>query len=119
MTEKANGGFYKICVLENKIALSGDGLEAQILQVVEIESERAATLFISQLLDDIEIFESARYLVEKGRTRLELRKMRVVRPRLMNSDGSPFYYKIGVGVFSPGCDMTDESEMRHLGTPES
>lgn len=109
--------FYQLVELVNTIEVSSDRVEARIAQTLVIESERAATLFISQHIDGIEMYESARYPVGQGRTTLTLREMKVFAPRFVAKDGTQICYSLGVAVFAAGFEMVSLSEVRGLENP--
>lgn len=64
----------------NQIRISENGSEAHIRPLLEVELERAATLFISQQIDDLEMFAPVRYELQKGSQAVFLKPMRVIRP---------------------------------------
>ena len=82
---------FTVRMMKNQIRLNETGTEAYISPVVEIEMERAATVFIAQSIDGMELFAPVRYTLEKGPQSVLLKTMRVVQPR-------PGIYKIGISV---------------------
>lgn len=82
---------FQIISFKNQIRLNPDATEAHIRPLVEIMLEHAATLFISQTIDDMEMFEPVRYELGKGTQSVFLKTMRIIRP----SAGS---YKVGITV---------------------
>lgn len=71
---------FTIKSYKNQTRLSENGLEAHIRPVLEMELERAATLFISQYIDDLEMFAPVRYELQNGAQAIFLKPMRVIRP---------------------------------------
>jgi len=102
--------FYEIAELKNTWSSDPSGKEAVISQEIVLRCDRAATMFIAQYIDDIEIFEAMRYPAEKGDNRIRLRPMRIIRPRQTGQDGAPFTYTAGVHVFAGGYDEIVKSE---------
>ena len=97
--------FYQIVHFENQWKeISADGNLAVISSNLVLRSSRAATLFISQEIDGIEMFEAARYAVAEGENHIELKDLKIIKPRTVASDGSVFQYNIGVRVFGAGLD---------------
>ncbi len=84
---------FEIRSFRNQIRLNPDKTEAHIRPLTEISMERAATLFIAQYIDDMEIYPATRYELEKGIQSIFLKNMRVIRPR----SGQ---YKISIKVFA-------------------
>ena len=110
MTEKKN--FYQIVRLENTWKNVDPEKEAVIGQRLVLVSERAATLFISQYIDDIEMFEYARYAIDPGENVIDLKDLRIIHPRILDSEGRPFAYQAGIRVFAAGFEeMTADSSM--------
>ena len=72
---------FKILAFRNQIHLNESETEATIRPVLEIELERAATLFISQSIDGMEMFEPVRYELKNGPQSIFLKTMRVIHPR--------------------------------------
>jgi len=83
---------FTVHTLKNQIRLNETATEAYIRPIVEIELERAATVFIAQSIDGMELFAPVRYPLEKGRQAVLLKTMRVIQPRRGAS------YKIAVSV---------------------
>jgi len=102
-----NKNFFRLNKLTHIILLSADSKEAVIEQSIELEAERAGVVFISQHLDDIEMYEAARFLVEKGSNRILLKNMRIIRPRFVNPEGEPVTYKMGIAAFAAGGDLLE------------
>lgn len=97
--------FYRIVRLENQWKdVAEDGKSAVISSTLVLYAEHAATLFISQEIDGIEMFEAARYSVEKGENRLVLKDLKIVKPRKTTANGEIFSYQTGVRVFAAGLD---------------
>lgn len=71
---------FTIKSYKNQTRLNENGIEAHIRPVLEVDLERAATLFISQYIDELEMFASVRYELQKGSQAIFLKSMRVIRP---------------------------------------
>lgn len=71
---------FTIRSYKNQTRLNESGTEANIRPVLEVELERAATLFISQYIDDLEMFAPVRYELQNGAQAIFLKPMRVIRP---------------------------------------
>lgn len=106
--------FFTIKRVVNTVSLNSEETEAVISQVIELDCSRAGTLFISQHLDDIEMFESARFLVDRGFNCIPLKQLRVIRPRFADADGVPVFYKLAVQVFAAGGDLVEHAEMHSM-----
>lgn len=94
---------FTVRMMKNQIRLNEAATEAYIRPVVEIEMERAATVFIAQSIDGMELFAPIRYTLEKGRQSVLLKTMRVVQPR-------PGIYKVGISV---SVSLNGASEAQH------
>ena len=53
---------FTIKSYKNQTRLNENGIEAHIRPVLEVDLERAATLFISQYIDELEMFAPVRYV---------------------------------------------------------
>ncbi len=84
---------FEIRAFRNQIRVNGDQTEAHIRPIAEIEMTRAATLFIAQYIDDMEMYPATRYELDKGLQSVFLKNMRIIRPR--NGE-----YKISIKVFA-------------------
>ena len=88
---------FTIRSYKNQTRLNENGIEAHIRPVLEVELERAATLFISQYIDDLEMFAPVRYEQQNGSQAIFLKPMRVIRPHT----GS---YRFSVKVMAASAD---------------
>lgn len=89
--EKNMADSFRILSFRNQIRINDSATEAHIRPLLEIELDRAETLFISQTIDGMEMFAPVRYPLEKGAQAIFLKTMRVIRP-------NPGTYKIGITV---------------------
>ncbi|MBO5959724.1 MAG: hypothetical protein J6Q65_06340, partial [Lentisphaeria bacterium] len=71
--------------------------ESHSRPVLEVELERAATLFISQYIDDLEMFAPVRYELQKGCQAIFLKPMRVIHPHTGE-------YRLSVKVMASSTD---------------
>ena len=55
-------------------------------------------------IDDIEMFEYARYAIDPGENIIDLKDLRIIHPRILDSEGRPFAYQAGIRVFAAGFD---------------
>ncbi len=92
---------FEIKGYKNQTRLSENGLEAHIRPVLELELERAATLFISQYIDDLEMFAPVRYELQIGSQAIFLKPMRVIRPHAG-------MYRLSVKVMASAADSKPE-----------
>ena len=89
--EKNMADSFRILSFRNQIRTNDSATEAHLRPLLEIELDRAETLFISQTIDGMEMFAPVRYPLEKGAQAIFLKTMRVIRP-------NPGSYKIGITV---------------------
>lgn len=73
--------FFTVIAFRNQIHLNEPVTEALIRPVLEIELDRAGTVFIAQFIDGMEMIEAVRYPLDMGRCSLMLKPMRIIRPR--------------------------------------
>lgn len=73
--------FFRVVTFRNQIHLNESEMEALIRPVLEIDLDRAGTVFISQFIDRMEMIEAVRYPLDTGRSSLMLKPMRIIRPR--------------------------------------
>lgn len=99
----------KILSYKNQIRLNTDGTEAQIRPVLEIGLERAATVFVAQYIDGMEMFPSTRYELQQGAQSVFLKTMRVIRP---GSD--PYRFSIKVFLATPDGKAEELEDVRQL-----
>lgn len=92
---------------KNQIRLNENGTEAHIRPLLEVELERAATLFISQYIDDLEMFAPVRYELQKGDQAIFLKPMRVIRPH----EG---VYRFSIKVMAASAESKQVEETEEL-----
>ncbi len=106
----AENELFKIRAFRNHIRVNSDQTEAHIRPLAEIEMTRAATLFIAQYIDDMEMFPATRYELDKGLQSVFLKSMRIIQPR-----GGE--YKISLKVFASaaGSEVCEIAETCSIG----
>ncbi len=91
--------FFQVSRLTSERTWSQERRELTVRQKLEIESDRAATIIVSQHIDGFDMIEGVRHVLKAGRNELALSEMKIVDAHV--SDG---VYELSVRICAAGLE---------------
>ncbi|GEM_PF-6174476 len=111
--------FFKINKLENRWEWVNEPKpHVDINQTLVVETDRAATIIVEQLIDEMVMIDGVRYPLQIGSNTLTLKPMRIYNPTVSHYDGTPASYGIAVRIYAAGTEPVTQNEIISFRKPE-